>query len=202
MRERLLAVLQGHPHDRVPFVQYEDLAGPTREIRAMVGREHLGVLRWSAVHRVEHPHCRFGSQQIERDGLRGVRNILHTPAGDISEEKLYQPTLGAEATRKHCVREPDDYSILAAYLRDIVVREDIARFLRDQRELGDDGGIKMFDSAENMRLQMFDGGGWIGMSLHDLGGNQRAGVAMAPDGESDFFVMGGLTEWKASACTQ
>lgn len=139
MRERLLAVLQDRPHDRVPFVQYEDLAAPTREIWSVVGRENLGVLRWSAVHRVEHPHCRFESQQIERDGLRGVRNTLHTPAGDLSEEKVYQPTLGTAATRKHYVREPKDYGALAAYLRDIVVREDIARFLRDERELGGDG---------------------------------------------------------------
>ena len=139
MRERLLAVLQGQPHDRVPFVQYEDLAAPTREIWSLVGREHLGVLRWSAVHRVEHPHCRFRSQKIERDGLRGVRNILRTPVGEISEEKLYQPALGAAATRKHYVCEPDDYGILAAYLGDIVVCEDIARFLRDQHDLGDDG---------------------------------------------------------------
>ncbi len=69
-------------------------------------------------------------------------------------------------------------------------------------EAGADGGIKMFDSAENLLFQVFNGGGWTGVGLHDLGGTQRAGVGLGPDGEADFFVTGGLTEWKASACMQ
>jgi hypothetical protein len=37
MRERMLAVLQGREHDRVPFVQYEDLAAPDEEVWSVIG---------------------------------------------------------------------------------------------------------------------------------------------------------------------
>jgi hypothetical protein len=139
MRERILAVLHGREVDRVPFVQYEGTGGPTEEIWSAVGRQNMGILRWSAVHRAEHPDCRWTSRRTERNGLRGVLNTLTTPAGELTEEKLCQPSLGAEATRKHFVTRPEDYCVLAAYLRDTVICEDTARFLADDEHVGQDG---------------------------------------------------------------
>ena len=49
---------------------------------------------------------------------------------------------------------------------------------------------------------MSEGEGWIAAVLRDVGGVERAGVRMGPDGESDFFITGGLTEWEASKCMQ
>ncbi|KPK64931.1 MAG: hypothetical protein AMK73_04500 [Planctomycetes bacterium SM23_32] len=69
-------------------------------------------------------------------------------------------------------------------------------------EAGNDGGIKMFDSAGNKRFEVFDGAGWLGATFLDSAGVERSGVRMGPDGESDFFITGGLTEWKASTCLQ
>jgi len=40
------------------------------------------------------------------------------------------------------------------------------------------------------------------VSLLDLEGAERAGVRMGPDGESDFFITGGRTEWNASGAPQ
>ena len=59
MRERVMAVLQGRELDRVPFVTYDFEPPLIREVRESVGRERIGLLRWSAVHRVAHPNCRF-----------------------------------------------------------------------------------------------------------------------------------------------
>ena len=49
MRERMLAFIQGHEHDRVPFVQYSGCAGPDGEIWDLIGRESMGLLRWTTV---------------------------------------------------------------------------------------------------------------------------------------------------------
>ena len=139
MRQRMLAVVQGRAVDRVPFVHYENLGAPTRELWSVLGRQNVGVLRWSAAHRIEAPNCRFESREIMHQGLRGTLTTLHTPAGVLTEEKLFQPDLGAAATRKHFVIEPADYRPLIAYLRDVVVHEDLGCLERDLRELGEDG---------------------------------------------------------------
>jgi hypothetical protein len=139
MRERMLAVMQGRPHDRVPFIQYDDAAAPNEEIWELIGRENMGLWRWSRVHRIEHPHCAFESRQIQRKGIRGKVRTLHTPAGDLVEEVFYEPTYGAGSIKKHFIKEPQDYRIFMAYLRDSVVRMDLWRYRRDLAELGDDG---------------------------------------------------------------
>ncbi len=139
MRERMLAVVQGREHDRVPFVQYSGIAAPDQEVWSLIGRGNLGVLRWSAVHRLEVPHCRFESEEIHREGRRGLRTTLVTPAGALAEERFFEPVFGSSAIRDHYVRRPEDYHVLMAYLRDVVVVEDIAHAVRDQQALGDDG---------------------------------------------------------------
>lgn len=139
MRERMLAVVQGRMHDRVPFVQYDGIGAPNEEIWSVIGRENMGILRWSRIHRTEAPHCRHESEPIEMDGVRGVRNILRTPKGTIYEEKLFEPAYGTAATHKHFIKEKDDYLALIAYLEDMVIIPDIEQLLKDDAELGEDG---------------------------------------------------------------
>jgi len=138
-RERLLAIAQGRELDRVPFIQYDGIAAPNEEIWPVLGRNNMGLLRWSNVHRFAHPHCHFEVQETEQDGRRGRRTILHTPAGQLVEECLYQATYNVAAIRQHYIRDLADYRVFMAYLRDIVVLPDVERFWRDYRELGDDG---------------------------------------------------------------
>jgi len=139
MRERMLAVVRGHAHDRVPFVQYSGLAAPDREVWALLGRENFGLLRWGRVHRIEHPGCAFESENILRDGLRGKRTVLHTPEGDLVEERFEEPAYRSAHIQRHFIQTPQDYRALRAYLRCARVVEDIEPYLRDLRELGDDG---------------------------------------------------------------
>ena len=73
MRERMLAVMQGREHDRVPFIQYDDAVAPNVDIWPVIGRENMGLWRWSRVHRIAHPNCSFESRRIQRRGLRGSR---------------------------------------------------------------------------------------------------------------------------------
>ena len=139
MRERMLAVVQGKEHDRVPFVQYSGLAAPDEEVWSVVGREKMGILRWSAVHRVEHPRCRTETESFERRGLKGVRTTIHTSGGSLRQEKLIEPAYGSAHVSEHFVKEKDDYVTLLEFLRDAVVVEDAERLERDIVELGEDG---------------------------------------------------------------
>ncbi|MCC6446535.1 MAG: hypothetical protein IT210_24165 [Armatimonadetes bacterium] len=139
MRERMLAVVRGDPVDRVPFVQYDNNAAPNEEIWREIGRENMGLLRWCAAHRYDHPNCRFEYEEILQGRLKGYRRTLITPKGTLTEQKLLDPALGSAATRQHFIRKPEDYAVLLAYLRDIRVSEDISSVLSAVRDLEDDG---------------------------------------------------------------
>lgn len=141
MRERMLALVQGRPVDRVPFVQYSDMAGggSDRAAKELLGPDKIGISRWTAVYRYETPSCGFERQEFERNGRRGERYLLHTPKGTLMSERLFEPTLGTSAAAKHYVKDPGDYEALLAYLRDIHVYENLDPLEQTLRELGDDG---------------------------------------------------------------
>ncbi len=138
MRERILAVIRGREHDRVPFVMY-DCVLPVQEVRRLLGPQELGLFRWGGVHRVEHPHCHAVTEEYEIGGTRWQRITLHTPAGSMFEERAFEPTYGTSSIRKHYVENPQDYAVLWSYLEDCILLPDYERYLNDQAELGDSG---------------------------------------------------------------
>lgn len=145
MRERILAVLQGRDLDRVPLIMYDDLMPlmyqniPIRDQVKKTFGNRIGLLRWSAVHKVDTPHCHFETQEFYIGGTRWERCTLFTPAGMIYQERAFEPVYNSGSIRKHYVEELQDYEILWAYLEDAEIQEDYARYHRDQAELGDDG---------------------------------------------------------------
>jgi len=139
MRERMLAVVQCREYDRVPFCQYDGMAAPNEEVWAAIGRGNMGLLRWAWAYRTEFPNCRFESEEFLRGGLKGVRTVLHTPAGQLVQEEIYQPTYQVGAIRKHFVKEPEDYRVLMAHLRDAIILDNSDEIRATAREVGDDG---------------------------------------------------------------
>lgn len=139
MRERMMAVLQGRAHDRVPFVQYEDVGAPDEEIWAAIGRDNMGIARWSSAHKIETPHCRIVSEEFPWRDFQGTRRTLYTPAGQLTEERVREKTTGGDSFKEHFIKEPADYHIFLSYLRDIHVLPDLERYTRDLKEVGDDG---------------------------------------------------------------
>jgi len=136
----MLAVVQGRRPDRVPFAQYENVCRcPVQEIWDLVGRENLGILRHTQLIRWEHPNCSFERTQIERDGMVGWRDTLHTPEGDLYQEHLRQPDLGVAMIVSHYVKDPDDWKIVRAFLLDRTPVKDLTQFKRNWEQLGDDG---------------------------------------------------------------
>ena len=139
MRERMIAVIQGKEYDRVPFVQYHNVAAPYTEIWARIGRENLGLLRWCYVHQWDSGACRIEEAPIARRGLKGLRRVLHTPDGELWEERLFEPTYGTGHIESHFVKEPKDYKVLLAYLRSVTVRKNTQLVEEAIREYGDAG---------------------------------------------------------------
>jgi hypothetical protein len=131
-----MAVLRGEKPDRVPFCQY---VAPGEEFWPEIGRENVGVMRWVCAHRVEHPNCRFESKPIERTGLPGKRITLHTPAGSITEEFCLEPTYGTASRHEHFIKTREDYFVLIAYLKDLVITEDYDTLHTHIADIGDDG---------------------------------------------------------------
>jgi len=203
MRDRMLRLVQGREFDRVPFVQYDGCGGPTEEIWSVVGRENMGILRWTSVHGVRSSSCRFQEEEIEQNGLRGIRTTLHTPAGTLVGEKLCQPTLGVLAVRKHFVSEPEDYAPLIAYLKDLTIYEHTDDYLRIQQELGDDGlphvalGYTPFQqlwiewvSIEDLCLHMVDYPALVEECMELMATNQRRVFETVRKVEVPYVVLG------------
>lgn len=139
MRERMLALVQGRPHDRVPFVQYTGIAAPNEDIWSVIGRENMGLLSWLDIHSFETPNCQFVTEGIERDGREGFRTTLHTPEGSLFEERFFEPVFHTTATSVHYVKEVEDYRVLLAYFRDIIVHKFPGELHRIVRVFGEDG---------------------------------------------------------------
>lgn len=162
-RERMLGIIRGEKVDKIPFVQYDGLAAPNEEIWSVIGRDNMGLLRWSKIYRFEHPNCYFEVKRIKRKNFNGFLTILHTPKGDLTEESYREPVYGSAHIEKHFIQKPEDYEIFIAYLKDIIVYEDIGRFTRDEAGLGDDG-IAMVTMERTPFQQL-----WIQwVSLEDL----------------------------------
>ena len=139
MRERILAVIQGRPHDRVPFVQYTGIAAPNEDVWAHVGRHRVGILQWTSVHRVDTPNCHLEHEDLHLAGRRIRRTTLVTPEGSLIEERGFEEAYGSSSVCRHFVRTPDHYRILNAYLRDGIVRDNYDAYRQVDAALGDDG---------------------------------------------------------------
>lgn len=138
-RERIRALIRGRELDRVPFLQYTGLAGPDDEIWAAIGRDRLGLIRWSRVHRLETPNCRVETTHTERDGRRISVTTMTTPAGTLVKELHRDPAAGSYFPVRRFVNTESDYAALTRYIRDIEVVEDFGLFREDEAALGDDG---------------------------------------------------------------
>ena len=137
-RERILSIVHRREVDRVPFVMYDGLL-PLNEVDEILGRDRLGLMRWSGVHKVTSPNCRIESDEYEAHGQRRRKNTLHTPKGSIFEERAFEPAYGSSSIRKHYVEDAEDFDVLWAFLEDSVVEADYDRFHQDAAELGERG---------------------------------------------------------------
>jgi hypothetical protein len=61
MRERMLAVIQGREHDRVPFAMSEIML-PAQKAFDLLGHGNIGLTRFCSIFHTETPNCRRDSE--------------------------------------------------------------------------------------------------------------------------------------------
>jgi len=193
MRERMLAVLRGDSHDRVPFCTYGGMEGlPFEEITSVLGPNRWGQLRYAMIHRAVYPHCRFESIDYtdadpiyhtdplhEAIGMkfpapppasegRWQLNTIHTSVGSISENRVFEPAYGSSTAREHFIETPQDYEVFWSLLEDAVIEPDYDRYLREDALAGDNGiAMAWIDRTPYQQLWVE----WVGLdslALHLL----------------------------------
>jgi hypothetical protein len=80
MRERMLAVVQGREHDRVPFAMYDSML-PPRQAFDLLGHGQIGLIRYRPIYRIEHPNCRWTSEFFMKDETKWQCNVILAAAG-------------------------------------------------------------------------------------------------------------------------
>jgi len=136
----MLRVFRGGELDRVPFVHVDNLAAPNEALWKALGRENVGISRWSSVTKLVSRNCKKATERFTgKNGVPAVRNTIYTPKGSIYEEVQFCADYGAPAITKHFLTEEADYPVLMEYFRDLLVLPDADTYLRDMKELGEDG---------------------------------------------------------------
>jgi hypothetical protein len=138
MRERMLAVIQGREHDRVPFAMYEIMFPPEQAFE-LLGHGNIGMIRFCSIYRAVNPNCRYESQVFYEGETKWQRNTWHTPKGDLYELRIFEPAYDSSTARKHFVETREDYERLWSYLEDAVILDNYDQYYRDCADLGEDG---------------------------------------------------------------
>ncbi len=138
MRERMLAVIQGREHDRVPFAMYEIML-PAEQAFALLGPGNIGLIRFCSIYRAETPHCHRESEIFYEGETKWQENVLHTPKGVLEELRVFEPAYDSSTARKHFVETRQDYERLWSYLEDAVILDNFEQYYRDCAELGESG---------------------------------------------------------------
>ncbi len=145
VKDRMLAVLQGREHDRVPFAQYVASGRfcqsfPLRnEVVETLGADNVGFIRLVGIFNFHTPNCRWEKDDLTHNGRQALRHTIITPKGSLNEIRLHETALHSTAAATHFVKSLDDYEALLAYLRDIHVVKDLRDFSGAVADLGNYG---------------------------------------------------------------
>ena len=135
-RERVLAVLNGQPVDKVPLTIYENKI-PQCAVERRLRNEGLCIVhRRVEAYTMETPNCRTHTAGYTEGGHHRTRTFIETPQGTLTS--LSQAAGFTSWTLEHLFKTPDDYRPLKAMVRDFVVRPDYEAFVRAQAWMGED----------------------------------------------------------------
>ena len=159
MRERMLAVILGQEHDRVPFAMYEIML-PKQEAFDLLGHGRIGIIRFCSIYRAENPNCRFEHEFFIEGETKCQRTILHTPKGDLTELRIFEPTFDSSTARKHFIETREDYELLWSYLEDSVILDNYDRYYRTARSWARTASRRRRSSAPPGSSSGSSGWGW------------------------------------------
>ncbi|MAT41737.1 MAG: hypothetical protein CL609_05305 [Anaerolineaceae bacterium] len=165
MKERMMAVIQGEEHDQVPFAMYE-IMFPKEQAFEVLGKDRIGIIRFSPIYRVEHPNCHFKSEIFYENGSKMEHNSLITPKGKLEEIRIFEPAYDSSTTKKHYIQTPADYEIFWSYLDDCIILDNYEHYLQDCAELGETGLAKAEVERSPYQQLWIEWVGLEGLSIH------------------------------------
>ncbi len=135
-RERVEAVLNGRPVDKVPFTVYECMI-PQCDVERQLREEGLCIVyRRAATVVSERPNVRVETRRYTEDGIDKVRTDFHTPVGDLFE--IRRPADFTSWYVSRLFKSPDDYKALMFLIQDEQYQPDYEEFAKAERERGED----------------------------------------------------------------
>lgn len=156
-RERVLAVLDGQPTDRVPFTIYECMI-PQCAVERRLRNEGLCIVdRRVPTVTSERPNVRTETVRYTEDGVDKVRRTHHTPVGD-----LFQIDQPADFTSWHLsklFKTPEDYKALMFLVQDEVYQPNYEEFAEAERWKGEDTILRTSVGGTPLHTIMM---GWMG----------------------------------------
>jgi uroporphyrinogen-III decarboxylase len=141
-KQRILMTLRGEKADRIPFspflaYYFESLDEETRQKGQLVYLEAMGadpLLRGSGCAWKTASHKCSAASHVK--GGVSVTQI-HTPHGVLTSEHTYAPGADTWFITRHPVRDIGDLKLLAYYIEDLTVEENIAEYNAMRRGLGE-----------------------------------------------------------------
>ncbi len=135
-RERVEAVLNGRPVDKVPFTVYECMI-PQCDVERQLREEGLCIVyRRAATVATERPNVRVETRRYTEDGIDKVRTDFHTPVGDLFE--IRRPADFTSWYVSRLFKSPDDYKALMFLIQDEQYQPDYEEFASEQAWRGED----------------------------------------------------------------
>lgn len=135
-RERVEAVLNGRPVDKVPFTVYECMI-PQCDVERQLREEGLCIVYRRAPTVIsERPNVRVKTHRYTEDGIDKVRTDFHTPVGDLSE--IRRPADFTSWYVSRLFKSRDDYKALMFLVQDEQYLPDYEEFASEQAWRGED----------------------------------------------------------------
>ena len=135
-RERVLAVLEGRPVDKVPFTVYESKI-PHCAVERRLRNEGLCIVnRHVSPIRTETPNCVTESHHYNENGRPRVRNVTRTPVGEISTVR--EPAGFTSWELEKLFKGPEDYKPLLYQVNDTCLQPDYEAWHKGEAWMGED----------------------------------------------------------------
>jgi len=140
-RERVEAALSGQPVDQVPFTIYQQML-PRGQRERRLREMGLGLcVRTDVVTRIA-PNVEIETRGTFEAGREVQWERVRTPVGDVTAKRILGGGgYGTAVTVEHYIKRPEDYQVIAYWLKDMIYQPAYEGFNRLVEEIGQDGYV-------------------------------------------------------------
>ena len=135
-RKRVEAILRGDVPDKVPLTMYESKIPQCTAERQLRNEGCCIVYRRVSAYKTHRPNVRQDSHPFVEDGVSYVKNVTHTPVGDL--EEVSRPAGFTSWRVSKLFKKPEDYKALMFMVEDERYEENYAAYAKAEETFGED----------------------------------------------------------------